>query len=209
MNAGATPAGADVPVDPRIEHSRRIICDAALAEFAERGFDGMSIEAVAARAGVGKSTIYRHWSSRAELVDSAIRSISITAGPVDSTTGDDVRSHLIRYLGQLDTMLHTDPWRGVLPAIIHAAERFPEVREIQLRFANEKRAALRSVLQQAIDDHQLAADTDLDVLVRTLVGPLFLGRLMLNEPVGADLITRMVTTLIPPPPLPPPATLES
>ncbi len=64
-------------VDPRVEHSRRVICDAALIEFAEHGFDDMTIEGVAARAGVGKSTIYRHWDSRSDLMESAIRSIAI------------------------------------------------------------------------------------------------------------------------------------
>ncbi|MEZ5228483.1 MAG: helix-turn-helix domain-containing protein [Acidimicrobiales bacterium] len=168
----------------------------------------MSIEAVAARAGVGKSTIYRHWSSRAELVDSAIRSISITAGPVDSTTGDDVPLHAIRYLGQLDTMLHTDPWRGVLPAIIMPPNG-------SLRCARSNSASpTRNEQPSARCCNRRSTTTNSPPTPPStsscaLVGPLFLGRLMLNEPVGADLITRMVTTLIPPPPLPPPATLES
>jgi AcrR family transcriptional regulator len=49
------------PSDPRIEHSRRVICGAALKEFAEAGYSGFRMESVAARAGVGRSTLYRHW----------------------------------------------------------------------------------------------------------------------------------------------------
>src|ERR1700735_5442980 len=57
--------------DPRIERSRAVIIEAAVAELAEVGYGGVTIEAVAARAGVGKSTIYRHWRNRLELIADA------------------------------------------------------------------------------------------------------------------------------------------
>ena len=57
--------------DPRIERSRMVILRAAVEEMAEVGYGGVTIESIAARAGVGKSTIYRHWPDKLELIADA------------------------------------------------------------------------------------------------------------------------------------------
>src|SRR5205807_9252928 len=65
----------DTEQDPRIERSRRVILEAALAELGEAGYGALTIESVAPRAGVGKSTIYRHWSGKLTLVEDAFRTL--------------------------------------------------------------------------------------------------------------------------------------
>src|SRR5580765_4898345 len=66
-----------VPIDqdPRIERSRRVILEAVLDELGAAGYGALTIESVAARAGVGKSTIYRHWAGKLELVEDAFRTL--------------------------------------------------------------------------------------------------------------------------------------
>src|SRR6516225_7610700 len=66
-------APADRPrgVDPRVERSRRVVRQAALDELGEVGYGAFTIESVAARAGVGKSTIYRHWPDKLALIADA------------------------------------------------------------------------------------------------------------------------------------------
>ncbi len=59
------------PCDPRIERTRRLVLEATLALLAESGYGAVTIEAVAARSGVAKSTIYRHWPGRVELIRDA------------------------------------------------------------------------------------------------------------------------------------------
>src|SRR5262245_19919967 len=66
---------AAVDVDPRVERSRRVILEAVLEELGEVGYGPMTIERVAARAGVGKSTVYRHWPGKLELVEDAFRTL--------------------------------------------------------------------------------------------------------------------------------------
>lgn len=67
--------------DPRIAHSRRAILRAALAEFAASGYAGFRMESVAARAGVGRSTVYRHWPDKASLVSDALAGLSRQPDP--------------------------------------------------------------------------------------------------------------------------------
>src|SRR4029078_13124760 len=62
----------DTSLDPRIERSRRVILEAALEELGAVGYGALTIEGVAARAGVGKSTIYRHWPGELPLVQGAV-----------------------------------------------------------------------------------------------------------------------------------------
>jgi AcrR family transcriptional regulator len=72
------------PGRPRSAQAHKAIIDATLELLAEEGFQGLSIEAVAARAGVGKTTIYRRWASKDELVIDAIRQVQIDIPVVDT-----------------------------------------------------------------------------------------------------------------------------
>ena len=84
--------------DPRIERTRQVVLDAVLALVAESGYGAVTIEAVAARSGVAKSTIYRHWPGRAELVNDAFRTLQ---PPVYECQGGDVRSRVVQLLEEL------------------------------------------------------------------------------------------------------------
>src|SRR4029453_14587855 len=74
-SAGPSAPDTGAARDPRVERSRRVILGAVLDELGEVGYGALTIEAVAARAGVGKSTIYRHWPGKLELVEDAFRTL--------------------------------------------------------------------------------------------------------------------------------------
>lgn len=82
----ATEAGERQGGRPRSPAAHRAILDATLALLAELGFERMSIEAIAAHAGVGKTTIYRRWKTKEDLVADALSSVK--AVPVAPDTGD-------------------------------------------------------------------------------------------------------------------------
>src|SRR5262245_16989843 len=86
MPAEVIPDGGmvDTSLDPRIERSRRVILEAALEELGAVGYGALTIEGVAARAGVGKSTIYRHWPGKLPLVEDAFRTLKAHAAIPES-----------------------------------------------------------------------------------------------------------------------------
>jgi AcrR family transcriptional regulator len=106
--------GIRKPGRPRSAQAHKAIIDATLELLAEEGFQGLSIEAVAARAGVGKTTIYRRWSSKDELVMDAIRQVQVDI-PAALETGN-FRNDLAALLktAYQGFMAHPYPFLGKL-----------------------------------------------------------------------------------------------
>lgn len=192
------PAGAG-DVDPRVERSQRIILSAALDLLGEVGYGGLNIEAVAARAGVGKSTVYRHWSGKLELVEDAIRSLK---SALVIPTGGSVRDRLADVLGQIARSMADSTWSNCLPAIIEAAERDPEVMSIHRRLACERRQYFVDLLAEGVAAGEVPADADLGLLAECLVGPILLRRLMLYESFDNASVQRLLEQLLGPAPDP-------
>lgn len=126
-------------VDPRIERSRHLILGAALEELGEVGYGGFTIESVAARAGVGKSTIYRHWSDKLALIADAFQTLHEDALP-DIETGS-ARDKAVRVLRHVAEVVASSTLSSCIPALIDAAERDESLRKFYIRF--QKRRANR------------------------------------------------------------------
>lgn len=184
-------------VDPRIERSRRIILATTLDLLAELGYGGLTIEAVAGRAGVGKSTIYRQWSGKPELVEAAIRTLK--AGVVPPARGT-VRQRLIVLLERIATRISDSTWSACLPAIIDGAERDPELLVIHQRFVREQRQVMVDLLAEGVARGELMipADADLGLVAACLVGPIMVGRLLLQEPFDPANAAGLVSLVLPP-----------
>jgi TetR/AcrR family transcriptional regulator of autoinduction and epiphytic fitness len=179
--------------DPRIERSRHVIFSAALELLGEVGYSGLTIEAVAARAGVGKSTIYRHWSGKLELVEEAIRTLKL--GATKHTTGS-FRDRLVEVLTELATNMADSTWSNCVPAIIEAAERDPEVLVIHRRLAYERRQQLVDLLAEGVGLGDVRRGADLELLAESLIGPIVMRRLMLHEPLDPADVPVLVDQLL-------------
>src|SRR5271169_1750741 len=90
--AGPAPETYRRPGRPRSEQAEQAIIEATLDLFAEQGFEGVCVEAVAARAGVGKATIYRRWPNKEELLLAALGSIK---SPIPELKGVSARDDLL------------------------------------------------------------------------------------------------------------------
>ena len=193
--AGPAPASAAREVDPRVERSRTVILSAALSLLGDVGYGGLTIEAVAARAGVGKSTIYRHWSGKLELVEDAIRTLKpLPPPPADGP----VRERIVGFLQQAATLVADSTWSSCLPAIIDAAERDPEVLEIHRRLAFERRQLLVDLMREGVDGGEIRGDLDLELIAECLMGPIVVRRLLLHEPFDPAVVPRLVEYVLPP-----------
>ena len=180
-------------LDPRVERSRRVILSAALDLLGETGYGGLTIEAVAARAGVGKSTIYRHWPGKLELVEDAIRTLKAHLTP---PAPGNTRERVIQLLQQVATRVADSTWSTCLPAIIDAAERDPEVKSIQRRLAMERRQLLIDVLAEGVEQGEVRAGRDLALVADCLVGPIMVRRLLLHEPFDPEAVPALVDEVL-------------
>ena len=179
-------------LDPRVERSRTVILSAALDLLGAAGYGGLTIEAVAARAGVGKSTVYRHWSGKLELVEDAIRTLK--AGITVPATGT-VRERLTDVLRQIAENMAASTWSACLPAIIDAAERDPEVLDVLRRIGQERRQLLLDLLTEGRATGEVP-DVDLSLLAECLVGPIVVRRLLLHETFDPAAVPALVDQLL-------------
>jgi TetR/AcrR family transcriptional regulator of autoinduction and epiphytic fitness len=180
--------------DPRIERTRRVVLDAALALLVERGYGEVTIEAVAARSGVAKSTIYRHWPSRLELINDAFMELKPT---LPTPTDGDVRDRLVAVLEQLAANVAASQWSACLPSLIDAAERDPTARELKTRLATNGRQTIAALLAEGVRNGELSADLDPDLMAEALAGPIILRRLMSAEPLEPARVRHLVEQVLP------------
>lgn len=153
---------------PRSPEAHRAILDSTLALLGELGFERMSIEAIAAHAGVGKTTIYRRWKTKEDLVADALSSVKAT--PVVPDTGD-LRTD-VGLLAEAFASAVRDPLgRRVITLIIDTLTNNPALAELYWeRFGALKNDALRTVLLRACERGQLREDANLDVILDLISG---------------------------------------
>lgn len=180
-------------LDPRVERSRRVILAAALEVLGEEGYGGLTIEAVAARAGVGKSTIYRHWDGKLALVEDAIRTLKSFDPP---PTEGSVRDRVVVLLRQVAARMADSTWSSCMPALIDAAQRDAQVREVHCSLFDDRKSGLVRLLAAGVATGEISADVDLDLLAESLIGPLVVRRLLTQRPLDPALVPTLVDQVL-------------
>lgn len=193
MNADDRCEEAD---DPRVVRSRRIIREAALAELAEAGYAGFAIESVASRAGVGKSTIYRHWDGKLPLIEDALDVLNVQ--PSRGVDSGSVRRQIELLLVHLAEALADSTLSSCLPALVQAAEREPSVRQFLHEYSNRRRRTLADLIRRGIVAAEVAEGVDPELASRALAGAIFYSRLVLGEPFDPDRVPALVQSVLRP-----------
>jgi AcrR family transcriptional regulator len=183
----------DSGLDRRVRRSRDRILGAALDLLGESGVSGFTIDQVASRSGVAKTTIYRHWPSREALVLEAASRISAAVEVPD--TGS-VRGDVTALLDNLGGLLATARWASVVPSIVDVAERDPEFAAVHGTIQRGHAAPLREVLVRAVERGELPASTDPAHLISALIGPLYYRRWFSREPVDEQFVRQLVGDVI-------------
>lgn len=183
------------PGRPRSEDCDRAILAATLDALVEDGYERLSIEGVASRAGVGKATIYRRWSSKAELVVEAVRTRAGCLAPVVDT--GDVRADLVELLrGALETMTSDDG--RLLTAFLVERLRHPELAtEFDRTFLVERRHQVRGLIDGAIERGELPPDTDAELVTDVGFAVLWHRLTLRQAPLAPDLPERIVRQFLP------------
>ena len=156
------------PGRPRSERADKAILDAALDLFAESGAGGVCIEAVAARAGVGKATIYRRWPGKEDLL---LEALSTLKSPLPEPRGASVREDLVAMVGVMVEDA-ADPRRMRRYNLLHGeGEKYPKLMErYRHNVVEPRRELMRSVLRRGAGTGEIRADADVEVAILLLIG---------------------------------------
>jgi AcrR family transcriptional regulator len=180
---------SDEDGDARVRRSKQAVLAAAHQLLSEEGLQGVSIDAVARRSGVAKTTIYRHWPSRSALLLDACSKLG--ARPEIPDTGS-LAGDLGQLLPYLASQLRTARWATVLPSIIDAAEREAEIAEMHAQLHAGFMVPFRTVVERAQRRGELPADRDASELVAAIVGPLFYRRWFSRERIDDRFVANVI-----------------
>ena len=182
-----TPTGAAV-LQPEVTQA---ITDAVLRELAEQGYARLSMEAVAKRAGVGKSALYRRWRSKQEMIDAVVTEFSVSRA-ADVDTGSlrgDLRATMQALLGWLTHPLFS----RILPDLVAEAARNREMAEsARVNIGGPRREVGEAMLRRAITRGELPEDLDMELALDALAAPIYWRLVVRQAPPGPDYLDRLV-----------------
>jgi AcrR family transcriptional regulator len=150
--------------------------EATIVLLAERGFRQTTMDAIAARAGVGKSTIYRRWPGKEELIADALRELTAEA---DVRERPDVHAVLLDHALDVARVLSDPVFGRLLPELLGELQRNPAFAAAYAdRIVRPRRATIVHLLERARDAGEIRADADPDEIADLVIGPLLFRRLL-------------------------------
>ncbi|RZU74537.1 TetR family transcriptional regulator [Micromonospora kangleipakensis] len=168
---------------------------AVMQELAEVGYGRFSIEAVARRAGVSKTAIYRRWRSKLDLVLDMVSAVAGRNLPLLDTGS---------LLGDLEILLHVMARAlrhrlasQIIPDLLAEAARNPQIGEkLQLALDDYQQAVGRILIGRAVERGELAAETDPRAAVDLIVGPIYWRLAIARAPLSMDEVPRMAAAIV-------------
>jgi TetR/AcrR family transcriptional regulator, regulator of autoinduction and epiphytic fitness len=182
-----------IGADPRIERSRQVILRAVLEELGETGYGALTIESIARRAGVGKSTIYRHWPDKLVMIADAFKMLQDERDP-QLVTGSS-REKLERILSHVADVVADSPFSTCLPALIEAAEQDRSLRKFHHRFQTEARKPLIELISGGVATAEFPSRIDPEIAAFAFLGAIFFCRLMTNTPFPQERVRALIDTV--------------
>jgi AcrR family transcriptional regulator len=157
------------------------VLEAALEELSSRGYEQASVDAIAHRAGVHKTTLYRRWGSKEHLIADAIETAA--ADRIDVPDSGDVGQDLRALARAVQAVLTSREGAAVVRALVSGAQDAPEVQRIIRRFWTARLAHVgQPIVSRAIDRGQLPTETDPAELLRYVAAPLYYRLLITADP---------------------------
>ena len=172
---------------PRSQASKTAILNATIDLLEESGYSTLTIEAIAARAGVGKATIYRWWSNKAFLV---LDAFFMTTDPhlyfLEKTS---IRENFRQQLHDLAKALNGTLGRTVVALVAESVEDSEIAKAFYTYFLIPRRKDAKSILERAIAQGEIQDRINLDVVLDMLYGPVYFRILIYKKKIDASLLT--------------------
>lgn len=173
---------------------RSAVLRATLDELAAVGYGDLSFESVAHRAGVHKTTLYRHWPSREALVREALLARSEVTVPIPDT--GSLGADLIAFAEAVVANITAPDYEAIVRAVASDARTEGALGDAARGFWRERFQLARIIVLRGIGRGEIGADVDPNVLLESLVGPLYLRLLITREPLDDAFVEGLVTQLI-------------
>jgi AcrR family transcriptional regulator len=180
----------------RSETSRQAILDAALDISRDEGYARLTVEGIAARAGVGKQTIYRWWPSKAAVLLEALDHQAATDAASFPDT-DDLLDDLCTMVTIVARLQARETFRPHLTALLGESQHDPELRTALLeRFIRPRRAPILARLRRGQEAGQLPAAVDVEAVLEMIFGALYHRLLLGTGPLDDDYAVLVVETIL-------------
>lgn len=181
-------------VDPRVARTRAAVMEAAADLLFAGGVRAVTIEAIVQRSGVARSTIYRHWPTRTDVLADAMAGLlrPLPGPPPAGPLADRLRALLTPM-----TDMGMTRRLGLVPALLSEADRDPELAGFRARFTASYTEPVAGVLREAVATGELPADVDVDEATSQLLGPLMFHRFVFTDgTVDAAFVERMIDLFV-------------
>lgn len=178
---------------PRSQEARRAALAATVDLLVSSGVEGVTLEEVAARSGVAKTTLYRHFGSREGLILAAASGCVVEHPTPDTgTLAGDLRFLFDRF-GEAEAEKRVS---DLLPLLIDVAKREPAIQEIVDAIIAERRRPILTVLRLAQLRGEVAPDLDLDTALAIVTGPFTFRRLIEGREVTPEFVETVLVAAI-------------
>lgn len=178
-------------VDPRVAHTRQLVIGATIAELTENGFERITLDAVAERSGVARSTIYRNWADRTALLVEAFDEM-MSGSPADIEATDDLGSELHALAALLVANMTGEKWSCVVPSLISASLHDESLGDLMSSFGEARRREARTIFERAADRGEITRPAEIDSALERFIGPFFYRRMMARMPIDDAFVDRQV-----------------
>ncbi len=175
-------------VDPRVERTRALVLEATAQLLAQEGFGRITIDGVAERSGVARSTVYRNFPDRSALLAEAFRHLIDFDEPPDTgCLADD----LLAFGRQLADGLNHGAWGQTVASLLESATHDEDTSRALDRFSDERRQACRVVFERAVARGEIRTDAPIDEAQVRFVAPLFFLHLFKSRPLDDAFVSDM------------------
>lgn len=179
---------------PRSAEADTAILAATIEEFAVSGYEGLRVEAIAERAGVAKSTIYRRYPNKNDLLQAALWQAQSTEPPIPCT--ESLEDDLFVVACRLRDKFASDDVGRLIPTIVDAASRHPEFATAHRAFVAERRRGGLERLRTAISQGELSADTDVEMFMDMVGGAIFYRSYVSGTSLDDDTLRRLIRSTL-------------
>jgi TetR/AcrR family transcriptional regulator of autoinduction and epiphytic fitness len=181
--------------DPRVERTRAAVIEAAVEILMVDGPSAITHSNVANAANVSRTTAYKHWPRRADLLRSTIEEIHRTSPPSDPLSGD-LRSDLGQLFDHVSNDLSDDQRAPLMAIMMERALRDPTVKAVRDELIAEFVPVFQKIMTNAIDTGQIRRDIDLDIALASIVGSFIFIRFMSPQVLDAPMAERILDEFV-------------